>query len=318
MAPKLRSIVLLAACFLAALSVAAQSTAAPDPNELVKQGRALNNQGKQDEALALYAQALKIQPDMYDAHLATGIALDLKGEYEEARKHIARAIELANPEQKGQALRTMGMSWAFVGNGKEAEKCHKQVYDAQMAKSDFVAAAETANELARVLLETGDLKGAQGWYELGHAAAFKKTDLKDSEKDLWEFRWEHAQARLAARRGYKTDAAKHVAAAKALFDKGTNPEQAPFVPYLVGYVAFYAQDYPTAIAELNKGNLKDPFILVLLAQAHENSGDWPKAKDYYRQALEFNNHNPTNAFARPLAKKKLAISAKPTGGSAMG
>jgi hypothetical protein len=28
--------------------------------------------------------------------------------------------------------------------------------------------------------------------------------------------------------------------------------------------------------------------------------------DYYRKVLASNAHNPTNAFARPLAKKKLA------------
>jgi tetratricopeptide (TPR) repeat protein len=297
---------LLAAC-LGLSAIAGAQTA--DANELVKQGQALNNQGKQDEALALYAEALKADPDHYDAHVATGIALDLKGDYEEARKHLRRAVELAKPEQRNRALRNLGMAWAFVGNGPEAEKCHRQVFDAQVAKGEYLPAAETANELARILLESGDLAGARTWYERGHATALKKTDLKDAEKNLWEFRWEHAQARLAARLGRKGEAAKHVAAAKALFDKGTNPEQAPFVPYLTGYVAFYNGDYAGAIRELSQGNQKDPFILVLLAQAHERLGHKDQAVELYRQVLTFNTHNPTNAFARPLAKKRLAAAA---------
>jgi hypothetical protein len=44
----------------------------------------------------------------------------------------------------------------------------------------------------------------------------------------------------------------------------------------------------------------------LLAQAHEKSGDQAQAMEYYRKVLASNAHNPTNAFARPLAKKKLA------------
>jgi hypothetical protein len=54
---------------------------------------------------------------------------------------------------------------------------------------------------------------------------------------------------IAAQRS-KSEAERHVAAAKAILDKGSNPDQAPFYPYLTGYVAFYAGDYKTALAEL--------------------------------------------------------------------
>ena len=42
-----------------------------------------------------------------------------------------------------------------------------------------------------------------------------KTDANAARKNLWEFRWEHAQARIAARRGDPAEAQRHVAAAKA-------------------------------------------------------------------------------------------------------
>lgn len=97
----------------------------------------------------------------------------------------------------------------------------------------------------------------------------------------------------------------HVPAAKAALAKADNPDQARFYPYLTGYVAFYAGDYKTAIAELQKADQHDPLILALLGEAYEKSGDAARGKDYYRKVLEINFHNPTNAFARPLAKKKL-------------
>jgi tetratricopeptide (TPR) repeat protein len=289
-----------------AQSSAAQSATQPaDPMELVKQGRKLNSDGKQDEALALYRQALQMSPDLFDAHLAAGVALDLKGQYEEARQHLTKAIELARPEARAQALRTMAMSYAFERKAKEASKYERQVFDAQIAKQEFAGAAETANELARICLESGDLDEAYRWYQTGYQTALRKAGMTATERDLWDFRWEHAQARIAARRGRRDEAQKHVAAAKAILDKGTNPEQAPFYPYLTGYVAFYAGDYKTAIAELQKGDQRDPFILSLIAQAYEKSGDRTQAMEYYRKALASNAHNPTNAFARPLARAKL-------------
>jgi len=277
-----------------------------DPMELVKQGRKLNSEGKQDEALALYLQALHLSPDLFDAHLAAGIALDLNGQYEEARRHLAKAIELARPEAKAQALKTMAISYAFERNAKESLKFERQVFDAQTAAQDFTGAAETANELARVYLESGDLDGAYKWYRTGYETVRRKPNIPEAEKDLWDFRWEHAQARIAVRRGKRDEAQKHVAAAKAILDKGGHPEQVRFYPYLTGYVALYAGDYKTAIAELQKADQRDPFILSLLAQAYEKSGDNAQAMEYYRKVLASNAHNPTNAFARPLAKKKAA------------
>jgi tetratricopeptide (TPR) repeat protein len=297
----------LAVFVLAALACAQQSPspsggAAPD---LVKQGEKLNSEGKQDEALALYKKALEANPSLYEAHLDSGIALDLKGDYAEAREHFTRALSLAAPDSKQQARRAMAMSYAFEGNADEAAKLEQQVFDQRLTKNDRTAAAETANELARIYLESGDREQAFKWYKLGYDTALRKPDLTDAEKNLWLFRWENAQARIAARRGKADEARQHVGAAKAALDRANNPDQARFYPYLTGYVAFYTGDYETAIADLQKADQRDPLILALLGEAYEKSGNEAQATEYYRKALASNAHNPTNAFARPLVRKKL-------------
>ena len=301
---------LLALPTFLAVSVAvlqAQSTPqAADTAGLIKQGQKLNSEGNQDGALKLYEQVLGTNPNSYEAHLESGIALDLKGDYAAARQHLQKAIDTAPPDQKNRALRVMAFSYAFENNAAEAEKYEKQVFDAQLAKSDFEAAAGVANEVARIKLESGDIDGAARWYQVGYDTAMHKTDMKEADKNLWAFRLANAQARLAARQGQKDEAQKQVAAAKAAFDKANNPDQAQFVPYLTGYVAYYAGDYKTAIADLQKANQEDPFILVLQAQAYEKLGDAVKAKEYYGKVMANNGHGPTNAFARPLARKKLA------------
>jgi len=284
----------------------AQAATASDPQALVKQGQKLNSQGKQDEALKLYEQALKISPNLYEAHLESGIALDLKGDYGAARKHLQEAIDVASPDQKNRALRVMAFSYAFESNSGQAEKYEKQAFDALMAKSDFEGAAGVANELARIKLESGDIDGAAAWYKTGYDTAMRKPGMKDDEKNIWTFRWANAQARIAARRGQREEAQKQVAAAKTALDQAHNPDQAIFFPYLTGYVAFYGGDYKTAIADLSKANQDDPFILVLIAQSYEKSGDTAHAKEYYEKVMANNGHGPTNAFARPIARKKLA------------
>ena len=303
---------LLTGVFLCAQPQASQASGKTDDAlELVKQGQKLNSEGKQDEALALYDRALQLSPNLFQADLAGGMALDLEGKYQQARQHLAKAIEEAPPASKVQALRTMAVSYAFERNADEAAKYERQAFDAQYSAKQLADAAGTADELARIYLESGDADNAFQWYQSGHLTALRQPNMSPAEKDLWEFRWESALARIRVRQpGRGEEAKKHLAAAKAILDKGDNSDQVRFYPYLSGYVAFYLGDYKTAIAELQKGDQHDPFVLSLLAQAYEKSGDRTQALDYYRKVLTINTHGPTNAFARPLAKEKVAALSK--------
>lgn len=305
--------VLSAVVLVSAFTLAQQQSVPPAPGspaDLIQRGRKLSREGNQDEALALYSQALDKKPESYEAHLESGIALDLKGDYAKAQEHLLKAVELASAESKAQALRAMAFSYMFQGDAFKASEPEMQVFNARLAKNDPVGAAETCNELARIYLELGDPDHAFKWYKMGYDTVSRKPDLSLADKNLWLFRWESAQARVAVRRGNAgggnaEEAQQHVRAAKVALDKANNPDQMRFYPYLTGYVAFYSGDYKTAITELQKADQRDPMILALLGEAYEKSGDTTQAKDYYRKVLEINTHNPTNAFARPLARKKL-------------
>lgn len=264
-------------------------------------------EGKMEEALALYRKTLESSPDSFPANIAAGNVLDLMGKGEEARKYFQKAIDAAGkPDQKASAERAMAMSYAFEGNCKKTVEYERKVFDYYVSGEDFYQQGEIADEAARVCIDSGDLDAALHWYQLGHDTGLKEPNVKPAHMDLWSFRWEHAQARLAARHGNLADAQDHVTAAKAILDKGTIPEQAQFFPYLRGYVAFYGQDYKTAMEELLKANQLDPFIQCLLGQAYEKLGEKDKAIESYRKAAAAIAHNPPAAYAVPFAKKRLA------------
>ena len=225
---------------VATLSAQAPGTEQEQP-EFIKQGQQLMREGKLDAALALYRQTLQTSQDSLPANMAAGSVLDLMGQGEEARQYFAKAIQVADtPEHKAMAQRAMAMSYAFEGNCKKTIQHEQAVFNYYGSVKDFFRQGEIADEAARVCIDSGDLDSAYEWYKTGHETGLKEPDIKPARKDLWEFRWEHAQARIAARRGNQAEAQKHVAAAKTILDKGTNPEQAQFLPYLEGYVAFYA------------------------------------------------------------------------------
>jgi tetratricopeptide (TPR) repeat protein len=275
--------------------------------EFIRQGQQLMREGKLDDALALYRKTLQTSPLSVPANIAAGSVLDLKGQGEEARKYFAKAIEVADtPERKAMAQRAMAMSYAFDGNCRKTVEYERQVFEYYGSVKNFFQQGEIADEAARVCIDSGDLDAAYHWYQVGHDTGLKEAEIKAARQDLWDFRWEHAQSRIAARRGNQSEAQKHAAAAKAILGKGTNPEQALFLPYLQGYVAFYGSEYKSALEELLKANQSDPFIQCVIGQTYEKLGDKDKAIEYYRKASAAIAHNPPTAYAVPFAKKKLA------------
>ena len=285
----------------------AQAPAQQSQPEFVKQGQQLMREGKLEDALALYRQIVQTSPDSLAANVAAGCALDLMGKGEEARKYFTKAIEGANTlEGKASAERAMAMSYAFEGNCKKTIEREQEVFNFYGSVKNFFQQGEIADEAARVCIDSGVWDAATKWYLIGRETGLKEPDIKPARQDLWNFRWEHAQARIAARRGDQAEAQKHVAAARALLDKGAIPEQAPFFPYLKGYVAFYAGDYKAALEELKQANQNDPFILCLLGQTYEKLGKKEEAVECYRKASRAISHNPAAAYAVPFARKKLA------------
>ncbi len=283
------------------------SACAPAQGDVVNQARRLDLEGQHDAAIALYREALDRMPDSFDAHYGIARALDLAGSYEEARRHFAMAIDLAPEGTKDQALRMMGVSHTFVGDAPGAATYFGQVFDRRVAARNFAGATEVANELGRVYLEIGDPDNALRWYRTGYETAARQPDRPAALADLAELRWAHAQARIAARRGDAAETWRQEAVVRALLDKGSNPDQQIHHPYLRGYIDFHLGDYEGAIAELRQADQEDPFILMLLAEAFEKSGNAEKAREYYRKVLASTSHAVTNAFARPRARHQLGV-----------
>jgi tetratricopeptide (TPR) repeat protein len=269
-------------------------------------------------ALLIFSAGLSAQPPggrggPGSEVMRQAIQLDLQGKGAEARQLFQKAIDSADaPAAKASAQRAMAMSWAFEGNCKETGKYEQMVIDYWVTKEKddhnaFYQEGEMADEAARACIDSGDLDAAFAWYKKGHDLGLKESDISADRKALWEYRWEHAQARIAARRGNRAEAEKHVTSAKAALDGMTDlrQQQEAFFPYLTGYVAFFLGDYKKALADLQKANQNDPFIQCMLGQTYEKLGEKDKAMECYRKAAATNAHNPPAAYARPFAQKKL-------------
>jgi tetratricopeptide (TPR) repeat protein len=243
------------------------------------------------------------------------VQLDLEGKGAEARQLFQKHIDdAASPRAKADAQRAMAMSWAFEGNCAKTVEYEALViaYWTTQEKDNpgnaFYQEGEMADEAARVCIDSGDLDAAAEWYRKGYEFGLKEPGISPEHKALWEFRWEHAQARIAARRGKRAEAEQHIAAAQAALGRMTQlrAQQESFFPYLTGYVAFYLGDYAKAIEDLRQANQNDPFVQCLLGQTYEKLGQKENAMECYRKAVATTAHNPPAALARPFARRKLS------------
>lgn len=301
-----RAVVLLVSLCVVATGPPAFAQERADASALVQKGRRLVADGQLAEGLRLYEQALAAQPGLADAHLATGIALDLMGRYAEARRHLTQAIEQAPPELKANTLSAMAISFAFERRTADAAAFYQQVFDLEQNAGRPAAAAGAANALGRLYLETGDVTKARQWYQTGYEMARRQPDEVASQLALWELRWLHAQGRIAARGKDAASARRHVEAARQLVARTPAlKDESPTVAYLAGYVALYTGEVAAARAELAKADQGDPFNLMLQAEAAEKAGDKAAAKGYWEAILELYGHGLQHALSRPIAQARI-------------
>ncbi len=247
---------------------------------------------------------------------------DRDGQTAQARAIYQAAIDSAtDPAAKARAQRAMARSYAFDGDCANTVKYETMVvaYWATRESDDpqnaFYQQGEMANEAARVCLDAGDLDAAESWYRRGYELGIREPAPRTHPRSLWEYRLAHALGRIAARRGDTAEARAQIAAARRALDSDTamGAEQERFFPYLVGYVALFTNDLPTAEARLTaaigmRNNDRDPFMHCLLAMTYERLGRQDEARAMYRKAYDLaTGHNPPAAFVRPFVRKKLGL-----------
>jgi tetratricopeptide (TPR) repeat protein len=297
-----RTVWLVAAALLMTASMA---MAQASPDFRLGEAQKLIESGNLRGGIQALRAIVAAMPESFDARLALGRALDLDGRHDEARRHLEEAVQLASEDEHQRALTALGISYAFQSRPDEAARYYQRAFDMRMQAGDHRTAAALANALGRIYLESGNLDKAAEWYTTGYETAQEMAGRTAAEADLWEMRRHHAFGRIAARRGQRVRALEHAASVQALLDTGGHEDQRPFYPYLVGYIAFFSKDYKNAIAELMQGDLEDPFVLGLIAQAHERLRQPKEAAAFYRRVLEASGHNINTAFARPRAREAL-------------
>jgi tetratricopeptide (TPR) repeat protein len=288
--------------------------------------RALIRVGLPSTMLALALPASLSGQGAGNPRLREATRLDVEGKHDESRRIFQGLIDSAsNPHDKAAAQRAMARSAGFTGDCAMAIRYEELVigYHQTREQSDpqdaFYQQGEMANEAARICANADALDEAERMYRRGSELGNKEPEPRTHPRALWDFRLEHALARISAQRGDRAEAERHVAAARraldtiASIDTALARQQERFYQYLPGFVALFTDDTPTAVRELERaaairGNDRDPQIHYYLGLAYEKSGQADKARAQFQKAYDLATaHNPPAAYARPHARQKLGL-----------
>ncbi len=141
----------------------------PDPEALALRGAFYRDRGLFDEARADLEQALKIAPGLARVHDATAVLYDLKGAFDQAERHHARALEL-EPENAAY-LNNYGYSLLVRARGRDA------IPVLQHALRQEPQNARIRNNLGFAHAQAGDFTRAAQQFEVAGSPAQAKNNL---------------------------------------------------------------------------------------------------------------------------------------------
>ena len=268
---------------------------------------------------------LRAQDDE-NPRLREAIQLDIQGKHDASRRIFQALIDSApTPRDQAAAQRAMARSAGFTGDCAMAIRyeelviAYHQTRESSAPQDAFYQEGEMANEAARICANAGVLDEAERMYRRGSELGNKEPEPRTHSRALWDFRLEHALARLNAQRGNRSEAERHMAAARraldsiARADTALARQQERFYQYLPGFVALFTNDTAGAVRELERaaairGNDRDPQIHYYLGLAYEKSGQADQARAQFQKAYDLATaHNPPAAYARPHAREKLGL-----------
>src|SRR5262249_42886259 len=154
-------------------------------------GDVLREQGKPDEALASYEQALALRPDYARAHSNLGNAMRDLGKFDEAMACFRQALAIA-PEFAG-AYHDLGLVWLILGRLMEARHAYEKAIELAPQNPAFRLALAQLKRFApgdadvaaleKLAAEPASLS-AEARMRLGFALGKAYRDLGDYERSL--------------------------------------------------------------------------------------------------------------------------------------
>ena len=270
-----------------------------EPNPYDSYGDLLLKTGRFEEAIDKYEQALSISPLFAMSVVGIASALDNLGRYAEARERLTTALK----RLKDNRIISQAVARSFVEQRRfdSALVVLTDIRDYDYTRGDTVAAANTAILIGDVLLEAGNTRVAQQFYEEA-IKSVQTSSVEESIKDNASVQYQYNLARIAIAAD-KLDSAEvlaevHLESAKERVDPVIKAQ----AHFLEALVALKRGQYDKALEHFESTDKHNPYHQYFMSLALSGAGQKAAADELLREAR---NANLKQSF--PLAFVKARV-----------
>ena len=277
-----------------------------DPNPYDSYAELLLKMGRFDNSIENYNKALKLDPHFTPSIIGIATNLNLLNKHADARTLLNELLANAqNNEDHRQALYAISVSYVDEGNIPSGIKTLKSLLNSDRKNEDAFSMARDIGTIGDCFYELMKYDSAMYYYNQVPKIILD-SNLPDEIKELGRNYQKYQIAKIALTRGDLTTAKKNAQEYEARATELGNQPQIWAYHRLNGMIAMKEKEYDQALAEYNRANQQNPYIIYQIAMAYRDKGDMLLAKKYLTRAAHFNIVNSMEyAFIRKKAENML-------------
>ncbi len=277
-----------------------------DPNPYDSYAELLLKMGRFDNSIENYNKALKLDPHFTPSIIGIATNLNLLNKHADARTLLNELLANAqNNEDHRQALYAISVSYVDEGNIPSGIKTLKSLLNSDRTNEDAFSMARDIGTIGDCFYELMKYDSAMYYYNQVPKIILD-SNLPDEIKELGRNYHKYQIAKIALTRGDLTTAKKNAQEYEARATELGNQPQIWAYHRLNGMIAMKEKEYDQALAEYNRANQQNPYIIYQIAMAYRDKGDMLLAKKYLTRAAHFNIVNSMEyAFIRKKAENML-------------
>jgi tetratricopeptide (TPR) repeat protein len=277
-----------------------------DPNPYDSYAELLLKMGRFDNSIENYNKALKLDPHFTPSIIGIASNLNLLNKHADARTLLNELLANAqNNEDHRQALYAITVSYVDEGNIPSGIKTLKSLLNSDRKNEDAFSMARDIGTIGDCFYELMKYDSAMYYYNQVPKIILD-SNLPDEIKELGRNYHKYQIAKIALTLGDLTTAKKNAQEYEARATELGNQPQIWAYHRLNGMIAMKEKEYDQALAEYNRANQQNPYIIYQIAMAYRDKGDMLLAKKYLTRAAHFNIVNSMEyAFIRKRAENML-------------